>query len=139
METAFSEKDHATDEPSGEYTVAVTVDGIENAKIVRNFERKVFPWEGNQLGKSDRLIPPFTPVKVNGNTVSTLLRDHLLSDMGLWRQVTADGADLLKEDGMRLEAVVNGKTYSAQGKMDFASPRGAIRMSKPKRNGRQAR
>ena len=102
--------------PSGEYTVAVTVDGIENAKIVRNFERKVFPWEGNQLGKSDRLIPPFTPVKVNGNTVSTLLRDHLLSDMGLWRQVTADGADLLKEDGMRLEAVVNGKTYSAQGK-----------------------
>ncbi len=98
--------------PSGEYTLTVTVG---SDKLTRTFERKVFGWEGNSLGMSDRLIPPFTPVAVNGNEVSMILRTHELADTGLWKQVKADGETLFVDGGMKLVAEAGGKTYTVKG------------------------
>lgn len=101
--------------PSGEYKLTVTVDGIADTKLERNFERKLFDWEGNKDGLSSRILPRFTPIRVNGNKIYTVLREHTVNDLGLWEQVRADREDLLKEGGIRLEAVIDGTPYTAQG------------------------
>lgn len=109
--------------PSGEYTLTVIPEGIPEVAFVKNFERKIFEWEGNSLGKSDRLIAPFTPIQVRGDTVSTILRDHTMTSIGLWKQVCADGENLLKENGITVEAVIDGKTHRAQGQLRFTEKR----------------
>lgn len=104
---------------SGEYTLTVTAHGIPDAVIVRKFERKVFAWEGNTFGKSDRLIAPFTPIRVKGDTVSAILRDHVMNGLGLWKQVNADGEKLFRDNGIAIEAVINGRKFTADGTIRF--------------------
>jgi hypothetical protein len=95
------------------FTIALTLDDGKNTRVEKNFERFVMEWEGTSLGKSDLIIPPFKPIEVSGNKLKTLLRIHELNNLGLWKQVVADGVPLLKENGMRLEAVVDGKKFEA--------------------------
>jgi len=71
-------------------------EGVPKEPVVGLYERKVFPWENNRLGLSDRVIPPFTPIRVKGNTVSTVLRDHVVNGAGVWDQVTSMGKPLLQ-------------------------------------------
>ena len=105
--------------PSGEYELILT-----GGKSVQKFkfERKIFDWEGNKIGKSDILIPGFTAMKVKEGgffsdaVVSTVLRDHTLSPEGLWKQVKADGEELFLDGGVKLIAKINGKEYVAKGK-----------------------
>ncbi len=59
------------------------------------FDRKVFPWEGSELGITDEVYPPFTPVAVRGQSVSVVGRTHRMGDAGLWNTVVADRKDLL--------------------------------------------
>ena len=35
----------------------------------RDFQRTVHEWEHNRIGLSDKVIPPFTPLEVEGNRV----------------------------------------------------------------------
>jgi hypothetical protein len=98
----------------GEYELVVTLDGIKAEPQVLPFVRHKFAWEGNTLGKSDIVVPPFTPITVNGQNVGTVLREHAMNGLGLWNQVTADGKKLLKAP-MRLEASVGGRVLPAQG------------------------
>lgn len=105
--------------PSGEYELIIT-GGKSTQKF--NFERKIFDWEGNKIGKSDLLIPGFTPIKITEKglfkktiTVSTVLRDHTLSPEGFWKQVKADGENLFLGDGVKLIAQIGGKEYTAKG------------------------
>ncbi|HOJ40631.1 MAG TPA: DUF6067 family protein, partial [bacterium] len=74
----------------GNYEVAVTLQGGKNVPaepVVGLYERKVFPWEHNKLGLSERVIPPFEPIQIKGQTLSTVLRQHQLNGNGLWNQV----------------------------------------------------
>ncbi|MBM3501494.1 MAG: hypothetical protein FJX74_22800, partial [Armatimonadetes bacterium] len=82
----------------GDYEVRVTLagEGVPTEPVIGKYERRVFPWESNALGLSERVIPPFTPIKVEGNTLSTVLRDHALSGAGVWEQVSSLGRPLLK-------------------------------------------
>ena len=105
--------------PSGEYELV-----LSGGKSVQKFkfERKIFDWEGNKIGKSDILIPGFTAMKVKESgfftktaVVSTVLRDHTLSPEGFWKQVKASGEELFLEDGVKLIAKINGKEYTAKG------------------------
>ncbi len=105
--------------PSGEYELIIS-GGSSTQKF--SFERKIFDWEGNQIGKSDILIPGFTPIQVKESglfnkkiVVSTVLRDHTLSAEGFWKQVNAAGEDLFLEDGIKLIAKIGGKEYAAKG------------------------
>ena len=104
-----------TKNPSGKYKMSVLADGLGYKPIVIPFERKIFEWEGNSLGKSQRIVPPFTPIKVRWNKyVDMVLKTYTMNKLGLLGAVKADGHDLLTKDGMVLEAVIGGKTYQAK-------------------------
>jgi hypothetical protein len=82
----------------GEYIIeAFLVDGKGQRQSVasREFKRKIFEWEGNKLGISDEVIPPFTPLKVSGKKVESVLRTHILNDIGLPEQIVSDGRNIL--------------------------------------------
>jgi len=82
----------------GDYEVRVTLagEGVPTEPIVGKYERRVFPWEHNRLGLSDRVIPPFTPIEITGRRLSTVLREHDLTGAGVWGQVTSLGRPLLR-------------------------------------------
>ncbi|MBI2302250.1 MAG: hypothetical protein HYU66_25385 [Armatimonadetes bacterium] len=83
--------------PAGDYEVraALAGEGVPTDPVIGLYERRVFPWEHNKLGLSDRVIPPFTPIAVQGNGLSTVLRRHTLNGAGLWDQVASQGHPLL--------------------------------------------
>ena len=79
----------------GGYVARVEVPGVADAKREVAFRRDVFDWEGNKIGLSGAVPPPFEPVRTNGSVVSVVLRDHEIGEHGLWRQVVAAGKPLL--------------------------------------------
>lgn len=56
----FKEKLKVGDLPDGEYKLTVTLDGWKDP-FERSFKRIHFSWEGNTLGITDKVLPPFTP------------------------------------------------------------------------------
>jgi len=78
-----------------------------NKKGAFSFERKQWPWENNTLGVSDEVIPPFTPLRVEGAVVHSVLRGHQVNGLGLWGQVNTLGRDILAAP-MGLECRVDG-------------------------------
>jgi hypothetical protein len=99
--------------PAGDYLITGEVYAgdqklaLENP-LQRKFKREVMPWENTTCGITDKVYPPFTPIVVKENTLSTVLRDHTLDGLGLWSQVVAKGEPILAAP-MRLEAKANGK------------------------------
>lgn len=92
----------------GDYELCVQLEGVVYPEKRIHFERHHFPWEHNQLGRSDVVVPPFTPLRVEGRRVETVLRQHDLTSLGLWAQVTSEGVPLLRKP-MRLELMQAGK------------------------------
>jgi len=97
------------------FTVELRFDDKDDVMKTETFERHLLPWEGNQLGRSDWLIPPFTPIQIEKNTLKTILREHTLNGLGLPAQIRAEGETLLQGDGVHLEAVIDGKTHLIKG------------------------
>jgi len=109
------------------------------SKKQASFVRKVYPWEGNQLGISDEVIPPFLPLEVKaGNSVRADTRHYTgrqipegifmwgriytVAPNGLLQQIdtapptgTFGGAEALLASPMRFEVVQNGKTIAGEG------------------------
>ncbi len=115
---------------AGRYLISVRLqgEGVPTDPVTQVYERKVFPWEHNNLGLSERVIPPFTPIRVVGNTVSTVLRDHRLGNDGLWQQVTSLGRPLLKSP-MRWVVWGNGEVLPVKPgslSVDSAKPHAAV-------------
>ena len=95
----------------GRYELALRLDGGPDGlegELVRDFERRRFEWEHNGLGKSDLILPPFTPLRVDGQTVHAVLREHRLNGQGLWDQVVAKGEPILAGP-MQFEAWADGE------------------------------
>ncbi|MCL1857200.1 MAG: DUF6067 family protein, partial [Kiritimatiellaeota bacterium] len=102
---------------------AITGDEEADAVPVKSavFEHRTdFAWLGNDIGKSDVVIPPFTPMVVKGDIIETVLRSHKMGAFGLWDQVTAAGEDILASP-MRLEVKSGGETFTAEGVGGVAS------------------
>ena len=78
-----------------------------------DFEVARFGWEGNRLGLDAGVIPPFTPLSVEGNRIGAVLREHTLSAAGLFSQIVAAGRPLLAEP-MRFVIVANGEPQRIQ-------------------------
>lgn len=99
----------------GECEVALKATGnsIPADEVVKTFERTVFEWERNKLGKTTKVYPPFTPIRVKGKTLSTVLRDHAMNDAGLWDQVVATGKPILAAP-MRWVVSVDGAATSVK-------------------------
>ncbi len=91
------------------FSVIFDIKGVKGGRIKKEFVRNIMPWENCSFGKSNKIVPPFTPIEIDGMTVDTVLRRHKLNKLGLWEQVTASQVPLLKNTGMRLEAVVAGR------------------------------
>lgn len=81
----------------GVYEIAVTASGknVPAGELVKTFERTRYDWERNKLGRSAKVYPPFTPLRVDERKVSAVLRDCTMNDVGLWEQVVAKGKPLL--------------------------------------------
>jgi len=103
----------------GRYEFVVELDGVKVQPLVTEFVRHILPWERNKLGKSDVIVPPFEPIRVTGQSVSTVLRTHTLNQLGLWDQVESLGQSLLKSP-MRLE--INGTPVAGK-KLRFIEKR----------------
>ncbi len=58
-----------------------------------SFEKE--PWRNNRLGILTKTPPPWTPVQVEGRTVSTRMTRYVLGDGGLPVELHADGVNLL--------------------------------------------
>ncbi len=100
----------------GTYELALKAYGekVPKGELVKEFERKRFPWERKGLGTSQKVFPPFEPIRVEGRKLRVVFREHTIGDLGLWDQVAARGKDLLAGP-MRLVAVVAGKPTRAEG------------------------
>jgi hypothetical protein len=82
----------------GKYVFAVQVkggQGVPGEPVLQPFARQVFPWEHNTLGITDEVMPPFTPLEVDGQTVKAVLREHRHGTTGLWDQVVSQEKPLL--------------------------------------------
>ncbi len=131
--------------PEGQYEFVVELAGVNVQPLVTEFARHVLPWEHNTFGKSDVIVEPFEPIRIervrstdfsrnssgkateptkvgttNPRTVlHTILRTHTLNNLGLWDQVESLGQPLLKAP-MRLE--VNGAAVAGK-KLRFIEKR----------------
>ncbi|HPD15710.1 MAG TPA: DUF6067 family protein [Planctomycetota bacterium] len=59
------------------------------------FDHKAFPWAGSELGITDDVHPPFTPVAARWQEASVVGRTHQMNGFGLWESVVANGRELL--------------------------------------------
>ena len=60
----------------GTYEITLTLVAADGKRrdVKRTFERKHFPWENTSLGRDRVVIPPFTPLVVDRQTVERRLR-----------------------------------------------------------------
>ncbi len=86
------------DLPAGDCLVEARLqgDGVPAEPVTGLYERRRFEWEANRLGRSDRVIPPFTPLQVQGDELHAVLRRHRLNGAGLWDQVHSLDRPLLR-------------------------------------------
>ncbi|HUU58224.1 MAG TPA: glycoside hydrolase domain-containing protein, partial [Phycisphaerae bacterium] len=101
----------------GTYSVATTMTlaggkklGPVAGKFKKLDEAKVFAaWWKNKHGNTERVIPPFTAVSRQGNTVTTIGRKYKLSALGLPEEVVSQDQPVLR--GARIVAVIGGTEH----------------------------
>ncbi|MBI2200312.1 MAG: hypothetical protein HYU43_00030 [Armatimonadetes bacterium] len=86
--------------PQGRYEVRLSLfagDQQVAGPLTDSFEKKSFRFEGNRLGVSEQVLPPWTPLVVNpaAHRISCWGRDYTLDGGGLPAQVRSQAVDLL--------------------------------------------
>ncbi len=103
------------DLPEGDYTLTLTLSGGAQPVVEDRPIRRDRPeWEGNRLGLEDIVVPPFTPLEVDGPVVRSVLRAHTHGAAGLWSQVVSQERELLAGP-VRLDVTQGGKVHTAAG------------------------
>ena len=107
----------------GKYTIKAGIkDSLGTTEILEegSFEHKVFPWVNNDLGISNQVIPPFTPLKRSGNDIDVVLRRYQQGNDGLPQQVFSEGKKLLAAP-VSFRIGINGKAEKVIAKkpLDF--------------------
>ena len=106
----------------GRYEARLFLDGASastTAIATQIFDYQTdFPWLKNKLGMSDVVIPPFTPLTVRGKTVGAVLRQHEMTETGLWGQIHTVGKDILTAP-MRFEVKQQGKMQPVKARLRF--------------------
>ena len=97
----------------GIYAFDISVGGKTFANAF-SLEKRVYPWQGNSLGKARTIIPPFTSISADGTALNILLRTMRFGNTGLPESVIADGAEILAGPA-KFEITVNGKTRKISG------------------------
>ena len=91
--------------------------------IEKTFLRKNFPWEGNTLGMTDEVFPPFTPIRAKGEIVETVLRKYRMNGFGLWDSVISMNKELLAEP-------MNVEIETESGKMTWTAKKVILQQTK---------
>ena len=106
----------------GRYRARVTFESGDGDPLVLEeaFDKRTFGWEHNRLGLEDAVIPPFEPLRAEGDRVSAVLRDHTIGPSGLFDEIESLGTQLLASQ-MRFELRVDGEvvTPAASGPLRF--------------------
>jgi len=112
----------------GDYSVEAVIDledgtllGPVRQKFQKLDESKVFAdWWKNKIGDVDRVIPPFTPLSVNGSKVGVWGRSYSLDALGLPSTITSQDKPVMAA-AARIVAVINGKeqTIDLGGKVNI--------------------
>ena len=94
----------------GRYDVVVTVlDGdatVGEAKIA--FDRRDEPWQGNAIGRSDKILPGWTPIEVTGRKLACWGREVSFEGTLFPSEIVSRAAALLSSP-IRLAATVDGR------------------------------
>lgn len=80
--------------PEGEYLISAKFNK-QDAPITKIFKRVKFEFEGNKLGITDKVFPPFKPVTAAGDKVGVVDRTFTVGELGLWSSVESLGKELL--------------------------------------------
>ena len=97
----------------GNYDVTLSVfAGTKKLRTaVQNFERKVFSWENNKLGISDKVYAPFKPLEIKGNNLKTVCNEYVFADYGLYSDIKPENKSIMK-DKVSYNFILDGKQSS---------------------------
>jgi len=108
----------------GEYKAEFEL--IDEKKVIDrktiDFVKRKYEWENNKLGISDKVIPPYTPIKRKGNEFEVWGRKYIIGTDGLFERILASG-------GTGYEDILTGKVEII-GKKDGKE----IKIENPKMN-----
>lgn len=111
---------------SGKYQIICEAKGKNvPGRIIKEFERKVFEWEHKNLGTGRKVYPPFTPIKVRGRKIYTVMKEYTMNGIGLLSSVkTVDQEKVAKKEILKgdivYKAKINGKNYkTGKGRIKF--------------------
>lgn len=102
--------------PDGDYSVLLQLyrgDHLADA-LSLNLVRRRFPWEKSGIGRDKVVLPPWTPVTLDGRRLGVWGREYVIQDSGLPAAMVSQGKDVLGGP-MRLTAIVDGKDIAARG------------------------
>jgi hypothetical protein len=105
------------DLPEGDYEAAIELIGPQGRVVDTQrvpFARRKYPWEGNAIGKDKIVIPPFTPLVVEGDRIRPWGRTYVIATGGLLKSLVHMNEDLLAEP-IRLEAEEAGRPVVLEG------------------------
>lgn len=96
----------------GEYVCFLKLESkaetVSGAFLGRTFIVKKYPWENNTIGMSRKIVPPFTPMTINGNEVACVLRKYVLGDSGFPDKIISKDDQVLSSP-VKCTVVSNGK------------------------------
>lgn len=81
--------------PDGKYKAAIYIGQNSKPVLEKIFISKQYEWFNTNVGKADVLLPGFTPVKADGNTVEVVGRKYVFGENGLPQEVFALGKQIL--------------------------------------------
>ncbi len=108
--------------PQGEYSAKLTVFGKDGAvlreagnKFAKQDPAVRFKWWNTAAGNINKVIAPWTPLKVKNRTVEFWGRTMTIGAAGLPSQVVSQGRDLLASPTVLQAEFADGKTVTAEG------------------------
>ena len=110
------------DLPQGEYVAKLRV-FAKDGKVLREVETpfskadpaKKYPWWNTKAGDIEKVIPPWTPVKVEGDTVGVWGRTMTVGTAGLPAQIVSQGQPLLAGPAVLRAKKADGSAAEARG------------------------
>ncbi len=96
---------------AGVYRVEYAFGGVV-LPASRTFRRSYFAFEGCTLGSEHKVYAPFTPVVVQGRTVSVVERSYTVNAQGLFDSVVSQGREMLAAPMALVVELENGERVS---------------------------
>lgn len=85
--------------PEQDYSVCFACTGKDGRTYdhTRSFRVKTFPWQNTAIGEDRIIVPPFKPIRVDGDRTSFLLTGYRCGDNVLWDEIYAEGENILAD------------------------------------------